>query len=508
MMSGLPVKRCISDVPDVAQQGDVRSPLSLPRDLEASSYAINPMQIIGERVVIAMVGLPARGKSYTSKAIVNYFAFLGCPVQLFNAGNKRRTRGLAGAEATFFDPSNRDAQSQRDQLAMETLDDLLKWLDAAPGGCACAIFDATNTTVARRRAVIERCARAEKLSSTPLRLLFVENICNDEAILRHSYRLKLSNGDYHGMDQERALSDFTSRVKEYEKVYETITDEEARGFEAEFDTNGGKLRYVQTVDAGRKLIASGCSSYLMAHLVSLLHTIHLYPRKISLLITGESENDRDGIRGGDTKLSADGLLYSAAVCELVRSRGFVSEATPFVFSGTLQRYQQVVELLCGGCIGDSGSDIVADGGCSGGDRDHRWAQSTRVQLKALNELGFGSLEGLPGGKLRHSFPAEFDARARDPLRYRYPGAGGDSYLDVVRHCREFVLDLERIQTDVAVVCDVAVARVLLGYFEGCSIEKVPEIEVTPGMIELVRNHGGFSIEHHRVSVGKPSLLAA
>ena len=41
------------------------------------------------------------------------------------------------------------------------------------------------------------------------------------------------------------------------KVYETITDEEARGFEAEFNTNGGRLRYVQTVDAGRKLVASG-----------------------------------------------------------------------------------------------------------------------------------------------------------------------------------------------------------------------------------------------------------
>ena len=124
----------------------------------------------------------------------------------------------------------------------------------------------------------------------------------------------------------QARADFLSRVAQYEKVYETITDEEASGhsdaaqpprnrhatatqpfvsemippcdrpatalrppcdrpqasgFEEEFDTNGGRLRYVQSVDAGRKLVASGCSSLLMSHLVSLLHSVHLFPRKAS-----------------------------------------------------------------------------------------------------------------------------------------------------------------------------------------------------------------------------------
>ena len=103
-------KRSITDVtgevPDApATLPRVDTPILLPR-VEASPYAINPMSVIGERVVIAMVGLPARGKSYTSKAIVHFFTFLGCPVKLFNAGNKRRTKGYAGAAATFFDASN------------------------------------------------------------------------------------------------------------------------------------------------------------------------------------------------------------------------------------------------------------------------------------------------------------------------------------------------------------------------------------------------------------------
>ena len=470
------------------------------------------MQTIGERVVIAMVGLPARGKSYTSKAIVNYFTFLGCPVKLFNAGNKRRTKGLAGAAADFFDASNTDAQKQREEMAMETLDDLLEWLESVPHGCACGIFDATNTTVARRRAVIQRCAHAEQLSSTPLRLVFVENICNDEAILRHSYRLKLSNGDYFGQDPDKAQADFISRIRQYEKVYETITDTEAQGFESEFHTNGGVLRYVQTVDAGRKLIASGCSSYLMSHLVSLLQTVHLFPRKISILIAGQSENDRKGIRGGDTELSHDGQLYSAAVCELLRSHSCVSDDTPLILTGTLRRYQQVADLLCScgspGPLDHGHGSIHATSEGNGSGSGSRWAKSTCVQLKALNELCFGSLEGLPGGKLRHSFPKEFEARAQDPLRYRYPGVGGDSYLDLVTNCREVVLSLERTRSDVAVICDVAVARVLLGYFEGSPITEVPDIEIHPGLIELVRGHSGFTIQRHTVSVGMPSLLVS
>mmetsp|Transcript_16761 Transcript_16761/g.49660 ORF Transcript_16761/g.49660 Transcript_16761/m.49660 type:complete len:101 (+) Transcript_16761:284-586(+) len=99
----------------------------------------------------------------------------------------------------------------------------------------------------------------------------------------------------------------------------------------------------------------------------------------------------------------------------------------------------------------------------------------------------------------------------DLLHYRYPGVGGESYMDLVTNCREVVLALERMRTDVAVVCDVAVARVLLGYFTGTPIEQIPEIAISPGLglVELVRGHSGFSIEHHDIfDVGRPSLLAS
>jgi len=128
-----------------------------------------------------MVGLPARGKSYISKAIVRYLNFLGCPAQIFNAGNKRRQEGAAGVQANFFDAANLDAKAQRERMAMETLDELLEWLqnETQPeAGCACGLFDATNTTVDRRERVRQRVAREQP----PVRLIFLESICDDEKL--------------------------------------------------------------------------------------------------------------------------------------------------------------------------------------------------------------------------------------------------------------------------------------------------------------------------------------
>merc|ERR1719394_717071 len=99
-------------------------------------------------------------------------------------------------------------------MAMDTLEELLDWLKSEQNGCACGIFDATNTTCERRRAVRARCAQ----ESVPVRVVFIESICNDESTLKHNYEMKLQNDDYKGSDPAQALKDFIERVRSYEKV--------------------------------------------------------------------------------------------------------------------------------------------------------------------------------------------------------------------------------------------------------------------------------------------------
>lgn len=44
----------------------------------------------GQKIIISMVGLPARGKSFISKKLCKYLIWLGYNSRVFNIGNYRR----------------------------------------------------------------------------------------------------------------------------------------------------------------------------------------------------------------------------------------------------------------------------------------------------------------------------------------------------------------------------------------------------------------------------------
>ena len=84
-----------------------------------------------------------------------------------------------------------------------------------------AILDATNSTKSRRKWIYE------KLTAAGIDHLFVESKCDDEnLIMNNILEVKTTSPDYVGQDPEEAAKDFRSRIKNYEKVYETIDEEE------------------------------------------------------------------------------------------------------------------------------------------------------------------------------------------------------------------------------------------------------------------------------------------
>jgi hypothetical protein len=100
-----------------------------------------------KKLVLVMVGLPARGKSFVVHKTLRYIEWLGFPTRMFNVGNLRRKLGKAGEDAKFFAADNSDATKLREEMAMEALDGLLEWLETQGH---VAVFDATNTTRMRR----------------------------------------------------------------------------------------------------------------------------------------------------------------------------------------------------------------------------------------------------------------------------------------------------------------------------------------------------------------------
>ena len=79
--------------------------------------------------------------------------------------------------ADFFDPENTKAAQLREQVAEETLDELLDYI--LEQGGSVGIFDATNSTLKRRQMIMKR---VRERAGPELGVLFLESICFDEQV--------------------------------------------------------------------------------------------------------------------------------------------------------------------------------------------------------------------------------------------------------------------------------------------------------------------------------------
>lgn len=90
--------------------------------------------------------------------------------------------------ADFFDPNNARAAQIREQVAIETLDELLDYI--LEQGGSVGIFDATNSTLERRKIIMKR---VRERAGPELGVLFLESLCIDENV--RLYRGKPRNPD-------------------------------------------------------------------------------------------------------------------------------------------------------------------------------------------------------------------------------------------------------------------------------------------------------------------------
>ena len=90
----------------------------------------------------------------------------------------------------------------RSQCATRALEDMCCWFD---GEGEIAIYDGTNTTVERRKWLVDACQN----NTRTIRLLFVESICDDEKIVSQNIAdVKVNSPDYREMKKEDAVNDF------------------------------------------------------------------------------------------------------------------------------------------------------------------------------------------------------------------------------------------------------------------------------------------------------------
>jgi len=194
--------------------------------------------------------------------VVRYLHWLSIKAKTFNVGQYRRINN-AHPTADFFDTTNPDGEKARRAAAEEAVADMIKWFKGGNG--LIAILDATNSTKSRRRWIQERCS-AENIEA-----LFVESKCDDEdLIMSNILEVKTTSPDYVGQDPEEAAQDFRNRIRNYEKVYQTIDEDES------------DLTYVKLIDVGKHVIINQIQDYLQSRVVYYLMNLHIKPRCIWL----------------------------------------------------------------------------------------------------------------------------------------------------------------------------------------------------------------------------------
>lgn len=464
------------------------------------------------KLVIVCVGLPARGKSYITKKLQRYLNWMQYNTKIFNVGNTRRQLNvfvpsnypvqgptvdhstpmqtpspsvcninepegagdhLSSHDANLFDHNNKENFQLREKWAKETLDHLLDYLLSDDGNVG--IFDATNTTKARRKWIVET---INKRTKGLVKILFLESICTEADLIEKNIHLKLSGPDYKKMDPSKALQDFRQRLHNYEKVYETIDEEEEKENE-KYD-----IQYVKIINADKKIISFNISGYLSSQCVFFLLNFNLTDRQIWLTANGESVFNVQNKLGGDSDLTRKGIAFAKALPKFISKKRqefklkqygkeFVNDTTTFktntsnstlknfnVWTSTLKRTIETAHFF---------------------PRDEFFFKS----FKILNDLGCGSYDSMAEDDFRYLHPDEYLESLENKLSYRYPGLGGESYLDVISRLRPIIIELERLKDHVLIVSHRVIIRVLLCYFMNLNKEMLTELEVQHNYVYCV-----------------------
>ncbi|KAH8158439.1 hypothetical protein CIB48_g9804 [Xylaria polymorpha] len=429
-----------------------------PRRSMEALIGYTPHQDTGSKLVIVMVGLPATGKSYVAKKLSRYLNWLQHKTQVFNVGDRRRgaaagnsetaPTSLSTSDAKFFDPTSPECVSLRDQLAINTLDELLAFLLDSDGNIG--ILDATNSTSARRQLLLNH---IRKRCGDALRVLFLESRCSDQTIREANIRLKLFGPDYAGKDPEASLADFRRRVEHYEKAYQPLGPvEEKQG-----------LSFVQMTDAGRKMNTHLIRGYILSQIVEYLLNFNLARRQIWLSCNGESLDDKEGRIGCYSELSDRGAQYASALASFIQEQRQIWCSEPV--SGHNPDSSQF-------CVWTSTWPQAVQTGTLFSSENYN-----QTHTKMLDDLNFGNMAGLTIEQIATQHPNEFAARKRDKLRYRWPGLGGEGYVDLIVRLRPLIVELERTTDSLVLITHRAVMRILVTYFLGIHRDDLGEVQM-------------------------------
>lgn len=406
------------------------------------------------KLVFVMVGLPARGKSFISMRLARFLQWIGLETLVFNVGSRRRSCESGLQDASYFDPHVGEAVARREQIALDVLQELIAWLEASNSD-RCAIFDATNSTRARRKKVAEIIRAREGIG-----LIFVESICTDAAVIEANLLLKLGKSpDYASIPAEEARQDLLRRIWNYERVYETVEDEEL--FTAGRKVN---ISYIKLLNLSSHVVAHNIWGRTANTVLPYLMAMHVGSRPVWLVRMPHAEMTpglwrKRGrpwpapaeVQFSEQPPSEEGLAFVEAVSEFA-----VREAPSIaVFSSTHRRALDLAQRFAG----------------------------SRART-SLNPQDRGVCDGLTTREIMEQAPEVW----ADPMHKRF--LGGENLADLLHRLGPTLTEIEQEMRPVLVVAPLSALQVLYCYYSEQPVERAFTVALPMHTVIELRPNGG------------------
>ncbi|MEJ2033053.1 MAG: 6-phosphofructo-2-kinase/fructose-2,6-bisphosphatase [Deltaproteobacteria bacterium] len=377
------------------------------------------------KLVIALVGLPARGKSTMARKLGRTLELDGISVRIFNNGDLRRR--LAEGDTShpeFFSPDNPEGVRLREKCARLNLDMARTFLK---GGGEVAIMDASNVSRKRRRLVIT--------TFPGIPILFIECMNTDEEALEANFERKATMKEFSHLSHEEALGSFRKRVAYYESIYEPLSEERNRLLVDSFD-NWILQEQVSDVMPYYDRIRDIVTTRVVRNLYLVRH--------------GETYFNLEDRIGGDSALTERGQAQAQALAD-----SFAPQRIPIIFTSNHQRTLQTAAPIA-----------------------ERQEHCSIIALAEFNEINAGICEGMSYQEIRERIPEVARDRNRNKYWYVYPEGEGYATMEKrIHRGLKKVFYLNQYDDNIMIVGHRAANRMILSEFLYRPKEDVPYIHM-------------------------------
>ncbi|CDR42298.1 CYFA0S09e00452g1_1 [Cyberlindnera fabianii] len=425
------------------------------------------------KVLICLVGLPARGKTRLSVSLTRYLRWLGVKTHPFHVSDYRRkvyTNFEEDVPEDYFSaaPSSAEGIKVRQKVLNKCLHDIASFFEKDRGQVA--IYDALNITKKDRSDI------HDLFSSKNIKVLFIESIVDDDMLIHKNVSNAAASPDYEGWDPKLAKADYLKRINANAPIYEQMNTD---GTEAH-------LRYIKFINFGERLVTNNSQyGYLINRIVFFLMNSRVKTGCVYFARCGKSDLDK---YVDDEVLNDEGLAFSETLAKTLLDTIAERKKQRLLDSPSTTPANSSSDTLNNLSKHGFRQPPTADG--SADDSFVVWT-ATRKRTSAtanpfrkrgitvreryqLNQLNPGIIADMDEEQIKTEFAEEFSQDLKDPYHHRYPRA--ESYHDLAVRMEPLLLEMERMSGDILIIAHESSLRVLYGYLMACSCYEIPSLQ--------------------------------